>query len=176
MWTHLQTVAALSRKGDLAPLLCGIEMLRAAELQFERFRDALSDRDWMGRWAVEVHFFLVAAYNASQRLAGWAKSAEEKGSREAIRGLTELKELAEFRHHQEHLEERFPGGRRENRSRLSAPGNETIRIEGEGSVISINNLENGRFLTFGNEKLDLLKVNAIIVATAERLARYLQED
>ncbi len=150
-------------------------MMFAADLEWDRFQDALdagrSAAPVGAAWMVDVHFFLVAADNARDRLAAWAKVIDE-GEAQSLAVRLDNEDVKAFRHHQEHLEERMPGGKREAEARMSAPGDSMIRIEGQGSVVVMNNLRDRRFLSFGDREVDLAAAHATILGVADDLLRW----
>jgi hypothetical protein len=180
-WSKLQRAAATADlpMETLPGCLSGIEMLFAADLQWDRFLAAarIGLEQWgsapvFTQWLIEAHFFLVAADNAGDRLIAWARAV---GDAELI-GIVDrlrIEGVKEFRHHQEHLEERMPGGRHESKAQLSAPGNDMIRIEGGGSVFAMNNLIDNR-LTFGDGEVDLAATHSTIIEVASDLLRALE--
>jgi hypothetical protein len=174
-WAALQRASAMAEVPfDAFPALhAGIVMLYGADLQWDRFQQALrADRELPSRWSVEMHFFLIAADNARDRLVLWGSRVADAEATGILSRL-DVPGLKDFRHHQEHLEERLPGGRRERLAQLPAPGNSMIRVEA-GEVFAFNNLSDGRYLHFGQGVLDLRDVHQSIVETASRLLEWLE--
>jgi hypothetical protein len=174
-WAALQRASVIAEVPfDALPALhAGIEMLYGADLQWDRFKQALSaERELPYRWSVEMHFFLIAADNARDRLVLWGSKvadAEVTG----ILARLDVPGLKDFRHHQEHLEERLPGGPRDRLAQLPAPGNSMIRVEA-GEVFAFNYLSDGRYLHFGQEVLDVRHVHQSIVETGSHLLEWLE--
>lgn len=122
---------------------------------------------------IDAHFFLVAADNARDRLSIWADALGDDEAR-ALAARLDNNDVKEFRHHQEHLEERMPGGKHAEMAKLSAPGNAMIRIEAGGGVIAMNNLSDRRYLSFGQGEVDLAAAHATIIEVVGDLLRWLQ--
>lgn len=185
LWDELFRALVLARlRPDSHILLsAGLEMLLAADLQADRFHDALEQsrpgpaNAWplpilaMKRPFLEAHFLLIAADNARDRLTVWAGMEEARAS-EIVEQL-DVPGLKDFRNHQEHLEERFPGGKRQGKSRVRAPGNDVFHVAEGGEVFSANNLVNGRYLMFGAAQVDLQAVAASAVRVAQELLAWL---
>ncbi len=186
-WDGLFQASALAGLPlDSLPILsAGLEMLLAVDLEWERFLAAVeaSQPGPKGRWPLraldmkrpflEAHFLLVAADNARDRLIVWAEALGDDGAREIVSAL-DVQVVKDFRNHQEHLEERFRGGRRQGKSRVPAPGDDIYRVAEGAEVFSTNNLLNRRFLMFGAQRIDLQAVAETAVRVASELLLWLQ--
>jgi hypothetical protein len=182
MWPGWQRLERAFLMADLPnevfPLsLATVQMLFGADVQWDRFQKALDAEPnatpIAGAWMVDAHFFLVAVDNARDRLTAWAEAVDDDEARRLAARLIN-DDVKAFRHHQEHLEERMPGGKNEQLAKLSAPGNAMIRIEGSGSAIAMNNLRERRFLSFGGGEVDLAAARATVIEVASDLLRWLQ--
>jgi hypothetical protein len=178
-WQRLELASVMANvPNDVLPLrVASLQMLFAADVQWDRFQKAL-DAEPNGAvivsvWMADAHFFLVAADNARDRLTVWAEAVDDDEPRRLAARLIN-DDVRAFRNHQEHLEERVPGGKNEQLARLSAPGNAMIRIEGSGSAISMNNLRERRFLSFGDGEVDLAAAHATVIEVAGDLLRWLE--
>lgn len=177
-WKQLESAAALAEMPheSLPACYASIQMLFGADLQWNRFKAAL-DAPWgslpLAAWVVEAHFFLVAADNARDRLTVWAASVDEDEAR-GLAARLDNEQVKRFRHHQEHLEERMPGGRHEREAKLSSPGNAMIHLEAGGTAFAMNNLLDGRLLQFGDGEVDLAAAHAVIIDVAVDLLSWLE--
>ncbi len=66
-----------------------------------------------------------------------------------------------FGHHQEHLEERIPGGKKERLAHVSAQGKNRAAFQ-QDSVFAANNLEDGRFVSFGNGRVETPALGSLL--------------
>jgi len=143
------------------------DMLFAVDLQWDRFTAAsdarrarpTSDSPSPGNlWMIELHFMFVAAVGAVKRKERLVEVVDDPEFTALFVPL-DSGALRAFRNHQEHMDERLPGGKREGRALLSAPGNDMIALAEGTSAYAVNNLTNGRYLSFGDDEIDIVEVH-----------------
>lgn len=182
MWPGWHQLERASMMADLPPdalpiTFAAVQMLFASDLQWERLQATLDAPHGSlpinAAWVIDAHFFLVAADNARDRLSIWADALDDDEAR-GLAARLDNSDVKEFRHHQEHLEERMPGGKHAEMARLSAPGNAMIRIEAGGGVTAMNSLSNRRLLSFGQGEVDLLAAHTTVIEVVGDLLRWLQ--
>jgi hypothetical protein len=170
-WKDLERASAMADApfDSLPSAYATIEMLYATDLQWDRFQAAATapfgTLPISAAWAVEAHLFLVAADNARDRSAVWAEAVEDDEAL-ALAARLDNPDVKAFRHHQEHLEERMPGRAREHLAQLSAPGNAMIHLEGDARAFVMNNLRDGRHLSFGDSEIDLTAAHVAVIQVA----------